>query len=56
MSDDDIPNRKVAWEISNEWYSRVHTLHLVILDKIKREALLWVITGVKKLGENIPGE
>jgi hypothetical protein len=59
MKDDCTLNRKamaslsllVIWEIWNEcntWvFHNKHALPLVILDKIKRETLLWVIVSAK---------
>jgi hypothetical protein len=50
----------IVWMIWEERNARVfkHKLSLtfVILDKIKCEARLWVITGVKRLSELMPGE
>jgi hypothetical protein len=59
MKDDSTLNQKaipslsllVTWEIWNEcntWvFHNKHAPPLAILDKIKRETLLWVITGAK---------
>jgi hypothetical protein len=61
-----MPNRKaisslvllVTWELWNERNARVlnnkYANHDVILDKIKREARLWVIAGAKRLGQKKP--
>jgi hypothetical protein len=50
----------VTWEIRNERNARVfrnkHTPFFVLLDKIKKEARLWVLAGAKRLGEIMPGE
>jgi hypothetical protein len=50
----------VTWEIWNERNDRVFhnksaPLH-VMLDRIKREARLWVIAGAKRLGDIMPRE
>jgi hypothetical protein len=45
----------VTWELWNERNARVfnnkYTNHDVILDKIKREARMWVIAGAKRLDQ-----
>lgn len=49
-----------TWEIWNERNARVfrnkHTPPLVLLDKIKTEARLWVLAGAKRLGDLMPRE
>jgi hypothetical protein len=62
MTDGPTPNHKAmatirlstSWEIWNERNN--HARPMVILDKIKIEACLWVTAGAKRLGEIIPGE
>jgi hypothetical protein len=68
MTEGSLPNRKalasltllVSWEIWNERNARVfrnkQVPPLVILDKIKNEARLWVIEGGKRLGYLLPGQ
>jgi hypothetical protein len=68
MTSSQMPNRKaisslallVTWELWNERNARVfnnkHATHDVILEKIKREARLWVLAGAKHLGQIMPGE
>jgi hypothetical protein len=68
MMSSNMPNRKAVaslmllatWEIWNERNARVfrskHMPPLVLLDKIKREARLWVTAGAKCLGNILPGE
>ena len=68
MADGTIPNRKamasltllVVWEIWNERNARVFNKKfaspVVILEKIKREARMWVTAGAKHLGEIMPRE
>jgi hypothetical protein len=68
MTNAHIPNRKaiaslaliVTWDIWNQRNARVfnskHTPPLVLLEKMKREARLWVTVGVKKLGHILTGE
>jgi hypothetical protein len=68
MTNAHIPNRKaiaslaliVTWDIWNKRNARVfnskHTPPLVLLEKMKREARLWVTVGVKKLGHILTGE
>ena len=68
MTDGSIPNRKamasltrlVTWEIWNERNARVFnkkfTSPVVILDRVKREARMWVSAGAKCLGEIMPRE
>jgi hypothetical protein len=68
MTSGATPNRRaiaslsllVTWEIWAERNARVfHNKHAppsVMLDKIKREARLWVLAGAKRLGEIMPGE
>jgi hypothetical protein len=50
----------IFWEIWQERNAHIfyHKLapSFVIIDKIKGEARLWVLAGVKKLGDLIPGE
>ena len=50
----------VAWEIWCERNARVFnkkfTPSFIILDKVKKEARLWVIAGAKGLGAIMPGE
>ena len=62
------PNRKAmasvtlltSWVIWNERNARVfrnkHAPTMVVFDKIKADARLWVIAGAKRLGEIVPGE
>jgi hypothetical protein len=44
----------VSWEIWNERNGRVfknkQALHAIILENIKRESKLWVLAGVKRMG------
>ena len=68
MTEGPTQNRKAAasltlltsWEIWNERNDRVfrnkHAPPFVVLDKIKKEARLWVLAGAKRLGEIMPGE
>ena len=68
MTNGQIPNRKamaslallVTWEIWNERNARIfnnkHSPSFVILDRIKREARMWVTAGAKRLGEIMPRE
>lgn len=68
MAEDPNPSRRalasltllVSWEIWNERNARVfknkHAPPLVLLDKIKKEARLWVLADAKRLGEIMPGE
>ena len=49
-----------TWELWNERNARVfnnkHSPPLVILDRIKREARMWVLAGAKRMGEMMPRE
>jgi hypothetical protein len=49
-----------VWELWNERNARVfqnkHSPSFVIVDKIKGEAMLWVLAGAKRLGDLLPGE
>jgi hypothetical protein len=50
----------VTWEVWNERNARVFhnksaPLH-VMLDRVKREARLWVIAGAKRMGQIMPRE
>jgi hypothetical protein len=68
MMDGPIPNRQdmaslsllVTWKIWNERNARVfrkkQAAPSVILEIIKKEARLWVITGAKRLDKIMPGE
>jgi hypothetical protein len=53
-------NLLVVWAIWQEQNARIfhHKLapSFIIVDKIKSEARLWVLAGVKKLGDFMPGE
>jgi hypothetical protein len=49
----------ISWEIWNEnarIFQNKHASSMVIVDKIKKEARLWVTAGAKCLSELIPGE
>ena len=68
MTEGNIPNRKamasltllVCWEVWNERNARVfnnkQSPSFVVLDRIKREARLWVAAGAKRLGDMLPCE
>jgi hypothetical protein len=68
MTSGSTPNRKaiasltllVTWEVWNERNARVfrnnHSPSMVVLDRIKREARLWVLAGAKCLGVLTTGE
>jgi hypothetical protein len=68
FADGTTPQRKAlasltlltVWEIWNERnasvFQKFFLPSFVILDKIKQEARLWVIAGVKRLGRLLPGE
>jgi hypothetical protein len=49
-----------VWELWTGRNARVfhnkHSPSFVILDKIKKEARLWVLAGAKRLGDLMPGE
>jgi hypothetical protein len=50
----------ISWEIWCERNARVfrnkHAPSIVVLDKVKCEARLWVLAGAKRLGALIPEE
>ena len=68
MAEAPSPNRKalasltllVSWEIWCERNARVFNKNdipfFVLLEKIKKEARLWVLAGAKRLGDLMPGE
>jgi hypothetical protein len=49
----------VTWEIWNKRDARVFrnksVAHMVVLEKIRKEARLWVIAGAKRLRDLMPG-
>jgi hypothetical protein len=68
MTNTQMPNHKavssvtllVAWELWTEHNARIfnnkYATMAVNLEKIKREARLWVIAGAKHLGKIMSGE
>jgi chemotaxis methyl-accepting protein methylase len=68
VSGDSTMNQKVfasltlltSWEIWDEHNARIfqnkHVPSLIILDKIKKEARIWVKAGAKTLSDLVPGE
>jgi hypothetical protein len=68
MAAGQMPNRKamasvtllVSWEVWNERNARVFrtkcALPHVVLDRIKKEAWMWVLAGARRLGELMPRE
>jgi hypothetical protein len=50
----------ISWEIWCERNARVfrkkNAPSMVVLDKVKSEARLWVLAGAKRLGTLMPGE
>jgi hypothetical protein len=50
----------ISWKIWCERNARVfrkkNTPSMVVLDKVKSEARLWVLAGAKRLGTLMPGE